>query len=145
MLTSRLQQHSIRGIQTRVRSLSSSIRPSLAARVPIVSFTTGPRLTTSKRSLHVGVSPTAEPDLPFGKPPSDPKGHTGIISNWVHSLDLDDVKSSVVERAKHIILDGVACALVAAQLPESQVAAKSVFSMESPGKCTVIGWDRVGL
>lgn len=46
-------------------------------------------------------------------------------------------------RAKYIILDGVACALIAAHLPWSEVAAKAVFEMEGRGECSVFGWDKV--
>ncbi len=35
---------------------------------------------------------------------------------------LDDVPAHVVDRAKHLLLDGVGCALIGAQLPWSRVA-----------------------
>jgi hypothetical protein len=75
-------------------------------------------------------------------PPSNPQGVTGILSNWVHGVQLSDLPFDVVERTKYILLDGIGCALVAAQLPWSRVATKSVLKMEGPGNCTVIGWGR---
>jgi hypothetical protein len=53
--------------------------------------------------------------------PTDPAGPTGRLSSWLANTTLDDVPAPVRERAKHLILDGVACALVGAQLPVSRV------------------------
>nr|POE72301.1 cis-aconitate decarboxylase [Quercus suber] len=77
---------------------------------------------------------------------SDPKGVTGRLVNWIHSTSLDNVPTESKKRAKYLMLDGLACALVAAQLPWSQTAVKGVLKMESPGRCTVIGHEdlRVG-
>jgi hypothetical protein len=75
-------------------------------------------------------------------PPSNPRGVTGVLSNWVHDVQLSDLPVDVVERAKYILLDGIGCALIAAQLPWSRVATKSVLKMEGKGNCTVIGWGR---
>ena len=46
----------------------------------------------------------------------------------------------VLTRAKYIILDGIACGLVAAHLPWSEIAAHAIFKMEPEGQCTIIGW-----
>jgi hypothetical protein len=75
--------------------------------------------------------------------PSDPEGVTGILSNWVHSVELSDVPAEILERTKFLILDGIACALVAARLPESRIATEAIMDIESRGDCTVIGWDTV--
>lgn len=74
---------------------------------------------------------------------SDPSGTTGQVSRWIHETTIQDIDSKVLERAKYIILDGLACALTAAQLSESRIAVSSIASMESPGNCTVIGWNKV--
>ncbi|KAB8067828.1 hypothetical protein BDV29DRAFT_162959 [Aspergillus leporis] len=42
---------------------------------------------------------------------------------------------------QYLILDGIACALVGARLPWSETAAQAVFAMESPGPCTIYGWE----
>ena len=72
--------------------------------------------------------------------PSNPAGVTGKLSNWIHSTNLSTVPPQVVTRAKYLILDGVACAIVGSHLPWSEVASRSVFNMEPEGSCTVIGW-----
>ena len=77
--------------------------------------------------------------------PSDPKGPTGKLSTWISSVALDDIPEEIRTRAKYLILDGVACGLIAAQLPWSKTAAEAVFALESPGNCSIIGWDRVSL
>ena len=74
---------------------------------------------------------------------SDPQGPTGKLCNWVNSISLEDVPKDVQTRAKYLILDGVACALIGAQLPWSKTAAAAVFAMESPGKCGIFGWEKV--
>jgi aconitate decarboxylase len=51
------------------------------------------------------------------------------------------VPADVRERAKHLLLDGVACAIVGAQLPWSRTAAQIVRTVEGEGPRTVIGWD----
>ena len=51
------------------------------------------------------------------RPATDPAGPTGRLATWVAKTTLDDVPASVRDRAKHLVLDGIACALVGAQLP----------------------------
>ena len=73
---------------------------------------------------------------------TDPDGPTGRLATWVADLALDQVPQSVVERAKHLLLDGLGCALVGAQLPWSRVATDAVLGLESPGNTVVIGTGR---
>jgi aconitate decarboxylase len=75
--------------------------------------------------------------------PMDPEGPTGKLCNWVHSLTLKDIPSDVRTRAKYLLLDGIACALIGAHLPWSEKAANAIFEMEPPGDSAVFGWDRV--
>ena len=52
-----------------------------------------------------------------GKPAhaaTDPNGPTGRLATWLADTTLDDVPASVREHAKHLLLDGVACAAAAA-------------------------------
>jgi 2-methylcitrate dehydratase PrpD len=70
---------------------------------------------------------------------TDPAGPTGRLATWVADLTLDDVPPTVVERAKHLLLDGVGCALVGAQLPWSRVATDAVLGLEGSGDSVVIG------
>ena len=74
--------------------------------------------------------------------PSDPTGPTGKLCTWINTIRLDSIPSPVLERAKFLILDGLACALVGAHLPWSEIATKTVMEMEGTGHCTVIGWDK---
>ncbi|MGO9383670.1 MAG: MmgE/PrpD family protein [Mycobacterium sp.] len=70
---------------------------------------------------------------------TDPAGPTGRLATWVADLTLADVPQTVVERAKHLLLDGLGCALVGARLPWSRVATDAVLGLEGPGDAVVIG------
>lgn len=72
--------------------------------------------------------------------PANPSGVTGILSNWVHDTQTSSIPPAVIERAKYLILDGIACGLVSAHLPWSETAAKAILKVEPPGECTVFGW-----
>jgi 2-methylcitrate dehydratase PrpD len=74
--------------------------------------------------------------------PTDVDGPTGKLALWLQRLDPGAVPESVRTRAKHLILDGVACALVGAQLPWSRTAVEAVTSFEGAGAQTIIGWGR---
>jgi aconitate decarboxylase len=74
-------------------------------------------------------------------PATDPAGPTGRLATWVAQTTLDDVPESVRDRAKHLVLDGIACALVGAQLPVSRVGVAGVTALESTGDTTLVGWD----
>jgi hypothetical protein len=50
----------------------------------------------------------------------------------------------VRERAKHLILDGVACALVGPQLPVSRAGVKAVTALDGAGDAALIGWGSSG-
>src|SRR5271168_1711955 len=71
---------------------------------------------------------------------TDPNGPTGRLATWLANTTLDDIPTSVRERAKHLILDGVACALVGAQLPVSRVGVKAVTALDGAGDVALIGW-----
>jgi aconitate decarboxylase len=71
---------------------------------------------------------------------TDGQGPTRRLASWTAALRLDDVPDHVVERAKYLILDGLGCALIGAQLPWSRTAAAAVFNFEGIGNHTVIGW-----
>jgi aconitate decarboxylase len=68
---------------------------------------------------------------------------TKDFCKWINKLQLDDIPHEVVTRVKHLILDGVGCALVGTHLPWSETATDAVLSMESEGRCSVWGWDKV--
>jgi 2-methylcitrate dehydratase PrpD len=70
---------------------------------------------------------------------TDPDGPTGRLATWIANLTLDRVPQNVAERAKHLLLDGLGCALVGAQLPWSRVATDAVLGLEGAGDTVVIG------
>jgi aconitate decarboxylase len=72
--------------------------------------------------------------------PTDPAGPTGRLSSWLATTTLDDVPPTVRERAKHLILDGMACALVGAQLPVSRAGVDAVTALDGAGDAGLIGW-----
>lgn len=75
--------------------------------------------------------------------PMDPAGETGKLCTWINSIELSQIPDEIKTRAKYLILDGVACALVGAHFPWSEKAANAIFDMESSGSCNIIGWERV--
>jgi 2-methylcitrate dehydratase PrpD len=78
------------------------------------------------------------------RPATDPAGPTGRLATWVAGTTLDDVPASVRDRARHLVLDGIACALVGAQLPVSRIGVAGVTALDRAGDGALIGWgDRV--
>jgi aconitate decarboxylase len=67
-------------------------------------------------------------------------GPTGRLSCWLANTTLDDVPATVRERVKHLILDGIACALVGAQLPVSRTGVNAVTALDGAGDAALIGW-----
>ncbi|HJP73825.1 MAG TPA: MmgE/PrpD family protein [Pseudonocardiaceae bacterium] len=61
------------------------------------------------------------------------------LAEWVADLSYHAIPADVRERAKQLLLDGVACGLVGAQLPWSRVATKATLGIEATGDATVIG------
>ena len=72
---------------------------------------------------------------------TDPNGPTGQLATWLANTTLDDVPVSVREHAKHLLLDGVACALVGAQLPVSRKGVEAITTLDDAGSAQLIGWD----
>jgi aconitate decarboxylase len=70
-------------------------------------------------------------------------GVTSQLSRWITDLQLKDIPTDVLERAKHLILDGIVCGLVGARVPWSEECVTSVLDFEPPGYCTVIGYEKV--
>jgi aconitate decarboxylase len=76
------------------------------------------------------------------QPATDPSGPTGQLCDWLESLRFEDIPEDTRARAKHLILDGIACALVGAKLPWSQTAVELVTRFEGRGEKTIIGWGK---
>ena len=70
---------------------------------------------------------------------TDPDGPTGRLASWVAGLSLGDIPETVIERAKHLLLDGLGCGLIGAQLPWSRIATDAVLALENHGDAVVIG------
>jgi 2-methylcitrate dehydratase PrpD len=70
---------------------------------------------------------------------TDPLGPTGLLAHWVADLDAADVPETVLDRASHLLLDGIGCALIGAGLPWSRTATDAVLALESDGDAVVIG------
>jgi aconitate decarboxylase len=68
--------------------------------------------------------------------------HTKRLATWAGGLRAADVPPAVLERAKYLLLDGVGCALVGAQLPWSRVAVEAALEFEGQGREPIIGWGR---
>lgn len=73
---------------------------------------------------------------------TDPHGVTGRLATWIADLRYDDLPEDVRERARHLLLDGLACALVGARLPWSERAVGAVLALEGEGDVPVLGWGR---
>jgi 2-methylcitrate dehydratase PrpD len=69
-------------------------------------------------------------------------GPTRRLASWASELALGDIPEHVQERAKHLLLDGLGCALIGAKLPWSQTAVEAVLAFEGTGDHCLIGWDR---
>lgn len=74
--------------------------------------------------------------------PTDPKGPTGLLSDYLANATLDDLPDDVVDRAEHLVLDGIGCGLLAAHLPWSEKAVTVLSDLDGTGAATVWGWDR---
>ena len=70
---------------------------------------------------------------------TDPLGPTGLLAHWVADLDGADVPETVLDRASHLLLDGIGCALIGAGLPWSRTATDAVLALEGDGDAVVIG------
>jgi 2-methylcitrate dehydratase PrpD len=65
-----------------------------------------------------------------------------MLANWVDALDAHDVPAAVLDRASHLLLDGIGCALIGAGLPWSRTATDAVLALEGAGDAVVIGTGR---
>lgn len=75
-----------------------------------------------------------------GRAATDPAGPTGRLATWLSATTLTAVPASVRERAKYLLLDGVGCALVGAQLPVSRIGVDGVLAFDPAGSGALVGW-----
>ncbi|MBM9507618.1 MmgE/PrpD family protein [Actinacidiphila acididurans] len=88
--------------------------------------------------------PAPTPPAPRTGPhgPTDPDGPTGTLAAWLAGTPLEAIPPQVRERARHLVLDGLGCALIGARLPWSRTATEAVLAMEGGGDVPLIGWGR---
>ena len=72
---------------------------------------------------------------------SDPDGPTGTLCRWVAGTTFDDIPPEVRDHASTIMLDGVGCALVGAQLPWSRRGVQAIVALDGGGSHSVVGHD----
>lgn len=63
------------------------------------------------------------------------------LAQWIASTQYS-VPDDVRTRAKHLILDGIACLLIGPHLPWSEKATRAIMTMDPIGYCTIAGWER---
>ena len=73
--------------------------------------------------------------------PAAPDSPTGQLASWIADFTLETAPPVVRERAMHLILDGLGCALVGARLPWSATAVEAATALEGAGDALLIGWD----
>jgi hypothetical protein len=76
------------------------------------------------------------------EPDTGTLGPARQLASWTASLRLHDIPDHVADRAKHLILDGLGCALIGAQLPWSRTAVEAVLGFEGSGGHVIIGWGK---
>ncbi|KAL8700116.1 MAG: hypothetical protein Q9201_005622 [Fulgogasparrea decipioides] len=72
---------------------------------------------------------------------NEPSGVTSQLCQWIEALTLKDIPVEIQERAKYLILDGLACGLNGAHVPWSEQAVKVMVEFEGPGDHPLFGWD----
>ena len=79
----------------------------------------------------------------MGSLEADAPSVTEILCQWIYQTTLEDVPDSVKERAKYLILDGIACGLVGAHVPWSEDAFNAINQFEPRGEHAIIGYEEV--
>src|ERR1700722_14120746 len=115
---------------------SLASRPDLSETAPPSTRSSKTEATQTKGHAHVDSEMVSR----VGRPATDPEGPTGRLATWLAATNLSDVPDSVREHAKHLMLDGVGCALVGAQLPVSRKGVEGVTALDDAGSAALIGW-----
>ena len=97
-------------------------------------------MSTTVTDTRVTTSDAADADRETARAATDPGGPTGRLATWLAATTLSDVPSSVQERAKYLLLDGVGCALVGAQLQVSRIGVEGVLAFDPAGSGVLVGW-----
>ena len=70
------------------------------------------------------------------------QGPTAALCEFAAETQLADVPADVIERATHLILDGLGCGLFAAKLDHSQRAVRALTGPVAGGGTSIWGWGR---
>jgi aconitate decarboxylase len=81
-------------------------------------------------------------DLKVSAEPTDPAGPTGQLAAWLARTTLADIPADVRTRARYLLLDGVGCLLVGAQLPWSRTGVQAITALDGGGTSMIAGWGR---
>lgn len=84
-------------------------------------------------------------EVVFDEANDENSGVTATLCNWIVGLEKKDIPDDVLERGKHLILDGIACGLVGSHVPWSEQAVDAVLAYEPEGQCSLIGYEEVRL
>lgn len=91
--------------------------------------------TPASAGISAGAAPTIE--TVDGSP--EP---TRRVCDWLAGHASTNVPHRISERAKDLVLDGLGCALVGAQLPWSRTATEAIIGFDGAGDGMLIGWGR---
>ena len=75
---------------------------------------------------------------PAASTPAD--GATQVLSRFLARTGFDEMPREVIERTKHLILDGIGCGLLAARLDWSRRAVETLRTLDGDGPAAVWGW-----
>ncbi len=73
------------------------------------------------------------------KPPQG-EGATRLLTRFLASASYETIPTEVIERTKHLILDGIACGLIAAHIELSRRAVDALTKLDGEGSASVWGW-----
>ena len=68
-------------------------------------------------------------------------GATDQLSRFLAGTTYDQIPDEVIERTKHLVLDGIGCGLLAARLDWSERAVETLKALDGDGAATVWGWN----
>jgi aconitate decarboxylase len=67
---------------------------------------------------------------------------TPELCRFLADTSFEDLPDDIVERTRYLLLDGIACGLVAAKLPWSVKAVEGTLKVDGDGAATLWGWGR---
>lgn len=67
---------------------------------------------------------------------------TPQLCRFLADTSFDDLPDEIVERTRYLLLDGIACGLVAAKLPWSVKAVEGTLKVDGEGAATLWGWNK---